>query len=205
MSVLSEKGNKTRALIIETARELFHRQGVRATSIDQILEASGTGKSQFYHYFGSKDEIVHEVLRFYLDIFRSGKAPVKVQIENWDDLESFFLDHVKTIKKYDYERSCPIGSIGGELASENENVRRDVNLVFEYVRDNISSFFDELKSRGELKESADPQSMADFCIASVQGALLVSKVRKDSEAAENTVAHAIKHLESYRKIRSSDS
>lgn len=196
---MSEKGNKTRAVIIETARELFHRQGVRATSIDQILEASGTGKSQFYHYFSGKDEIVHEVLRFYLDIFRSGKSPVRVQIESWNDLENYFHDHVKAIKKYDYERSCPIGAIGGELASENERVRRDVSLVFEYVRDNISSFFDELKSRGELKESADPESMADFCIASVQGALLVSKVRKHPEAAENTVAHAIKYLKSYRK------
>ena len=198
MSVLSEKGNKTRAVIIEMARELFHRQGVRATSIDQILEASGTGKSQFYHYFSGKDDIVHEVLKFYFEIFRSGRAPVKVRIETWEDLENFFYDHVKGIKRYNYERACPIGSIGGELASENELIRKDVNMVFEYIRDNISSFFQKMKAKGELTESADPESMADFCIASVQGALLISKVRKDSKAAENTATHAIRYLRSFR-------
>ena len=77
MERLSQKGNSTRARIIESARELFHKQGVRATSVDQILEASKTGKSQFYHYFKSKEDIVHEVLKFYRDITESGEAPIK--------------------------------------------------------------------------------------------------------------------------------
>ncbi len=197
MNVISERGNRTRAKIIETARELFHRNGVRATSVDQILEASGTGKSQFYHYFKSKDEIVLEVLRFYLSILRSGNAPIDVNIESWEDLERFFYDHVEGIKMYGCERSCPIGSIGSELASENEQIRKDVNLVFEYMRDRIAFFFIDLKSRGDIKESSDPEGMADFSIAAVQGALLLSKVRKSPEAAENTVRHAIKYLRSY--------
>lgn len=196
---MSEKGNRTRAKIIEAARELFHRSGVRATSIDQILEASGTGKSQFYHYFKSKDEIVREVLSFYLDILRTGKAPVNMDIESWKDLERFFYDHVEGAKMYGCERSCPIGSIGNELASENEQIRKDVGFIFEYMRDRIASFFDGLKSSGELYRSADPESMADFSIAVVQGALLLSKVERDSTAAENTVHHALKYLKSLTK------
>ena len=90
MGKLSEKGNITRARIVETARELFHKNGVRATSIDQILEASGTGKSQFYHYFNSKEDIVHEVLKFYMRITESGEVPVGVKICSWEDLERLF-------------------------------------------------------------------------------------------------------------------
>ncbi|MEQ9620209.1 MAG: TetR/AcrR family transcriptional regulator [Deltaproteobacteria bacterium] len=197
MNVLSERGGRTRARIVEAARELFHSNGVRATSIDQILEASGTGKSQFYHYFGSKEDIVHEVLRFYLEIIQSGRAPVNVNIESWNDLERFFYDHIDGIRVFDCRRSCPIGSIGNELASDNEDIRRDVKLVFDYMRDKIALFFENMKAEGEIKKTSDPESMADFCIATVQGALLLAKVNRDSNAAENAVAHAVQYLKSY--------
>lgn len=199
MGELSEKGNITRARIVETARELFHKNGVRATSIDQILEASGTGKSQFYHYFNGKEDVVHEVLKFYMRIIRSGEGPVRVKIGSWEDLERFFYGHVEGVKMLGYERSCPVGSIGNELASENERVREDVNLIFDYMKNNISGFLRGLKSKGKLKKSAAPDTLADFCIASLQGALLLAKVRKDGAPAENTVKHALKYLKSFVK------
>ena len=199
METHSEKGSKTRAKLIETARELFHKNGVRATSIDQILEVSGTGKSQFYHYFKGKEDIVHEVLQFYMRMGRSGKGPVKVYINSWKDLERFFYDHVNGIKMFNSERSCPVGSIGNELASENEEIRKDVNLIFGFMRNNISNFLKDLKDKGKLKKSADPESLADFCISAVQGSLLLAKVRKDSKAAENTADHALKYLKSFAK------
>lgn len=199
MAELSEKGNVTRARIVETARELFHKNGVRATSIDQILEASGTGKSQFYHYFNSKEDIVHEVLKFYMRITQSGQGPVRVHIESWEDLERFFYDHVEGLRMLGFERSCPVGSIGNELASENEQVRVDVNMIFDYMRKNIAGFLKGLKSEGRLSKSADPDTLADFSIASVQGALLLAKVRKDGAPAENTVRHALAYLKSFAK------
>jgi hypothetical protein len=48
MKARSAKGEKTRLRILEAARDLFHGQGVAATSPDQVIEASGTGKGQFY-------------------------------------------------------------------------------------------------------------------------------------------------------------
>lgn len=199
MKDLSVKGNKTKAKIVETARELFHKNGVRATSVDQILELSGTGKSQFYHYFNSKEDVVHEVLVFYMNIGKSGHGPITVYINSWEDLESFFYDHVNGVKMFNCERSCPVGSIGNELASENEEVRQDIGMIFGFMKKNIADFFSDLKTKGKLKKSADPESMADFCIATVQGALLLAKVSKDSTSAQNTVDHGLKYLKSFSR------
>jgi len=63
MKARSTKGADTRLRILKTAADLFHQQGVRATSPDQIIEKSGTGKGQFYHYFKNKEGLVHEVLQ----------------------------------------------------------------------------------------------------------------------------------------------
>src|SRR4029077_17848831 len=92
------KGAETRLRIIRTAADLFHRQGVRATSPDEVIEASRTGKGQFYHYFRSKEGLVHEVLQTYLSEIQAGTSPVNYEIKSWSDLEKWFLAHVELQK-----------------------------------------------------------------------------------------------------------
>ncbi|WP_237096986.1 TetR/AcrR family transcriptional regulator, partial [Mycobacteroides abscessus] len=57
-------GRRTRAAIIDAAAQMMYQKGVAATSLDDILAASSTGKSQLYHYFKDRSELVvlfHEV------------------------------------------------------------------------------------------------------------------------------------------------
>ncbi len=61
---LTDRGKQTRQKILATAAARIHDQGVKATSIDEVLAASGTGKSQFYHYFANKADLVREVLAY---------------------------------------------------------------------------------------------------------------------------------------------
>ena len=58
----TDRGRATRERILETASELFYRQGVTATGLDQVIIASRTGKGQLYHYFADKRELVHAVI-----------------------------------------------------------------------------------------------------------------------------------------------
>lgn len=52
-----ERGN-TKQEILETALDLFSRQGYEATSIAQIAEAVGIRKASMYSHFASKQEIL---------------------------------------------------------------------------------------------------------------------------------------------------
>ena len=76
MKAHSSRGSETRARIIQAAADLFHKQGARATSPDEIIAASETGKGQFYHYFKSKEGLIHEVLQAYVEAIKTGKAPI---------------------------------------------------------------------------------------------------------------------------------
>lgn len=57
-----------RAELIEAARELFDKNGIKNTQVSQIAERVGVAKGLFYYYFASKDEIVNEVV----DLVMSG-------------------------------------------------------------------------------------------------------------------------------------
>jgi TetR/AcrR family transcriptional repressor of nem operon len=93
MNTRFTRGAATRARIIRVAADLFHKQGVGATSPDQVIEASETGKGQFYHYFKSKEGLVHEVLQTYLDDIAKGTAPLSYEIDSWEDLERWFFSN----------------------------------------------------------------------------------------------------------------
>jgi len=56
---MSKKNERnTRGKIITAAWDLFYEQGYDDTTIEEIIEKSGTSKGSFYHYFEGKDGLL---------------------------------------------------------------------------------------------------------------------------------------------------
>ena len=193
----SSKGAETKAKILRTAADLFHERGVGATSPDDIIKASKTGKGQFYHYFKSKERLVHEVLQSYLHAIKSGAAPVNYEISSWRDLEAWFFAHVELQKSFGMKRGCPFGTIGNEVREGDELIRQDLSLIFEVVKTKLAAFFIREKAKSRLSKDANEGQLADFCIASVQGAMLMGKIRHSPETVESTVSQALAYLKTF--------
>jgi AcrR family transcriptional regulator len=191
------RGAETRLRIIRTAADLFHKQGVRATSPDEIIEASRTGKGQFYHYFESKEGLIHEVLQVLLEAIKNGNSPVQYEINSWKDLESWFDAQIELQKSYGMTRGCPFGTIGNEVTENDELIRQDLGLIFEVVKHKLAAFFIREKSRGRLARTANENSMAEFCVATIQGAMLMGKISRSSQAVEAIVREALAHIKGY--------
>ena len=190
----SEKGTATRLRIIRTAADLFHKQGVGATSQDEILEASRASKGQFYHYFGNKEGLVHEVLQNYIEGVKTGTSPVNYEIDSWDDLERWFASQIELQKKFRMTRGCPFGTVGNGVTEKDELIRQDLSHLFEIVKNKLRVFFIREKAQGRLAADADEDRLADFCIATVQGAMLMGKVKRSAQPVEAVVREALAHL-----------
>src|SRR5207249_9696668 len=54
------EGRQTRDAILTAAKRLMLIKGYNATSLDDLLGASGVGKGSFYHYFESKEDLRSE-------------------------------------------------------------------------------------------------------------------------------------------------
>jgi TetR/AcrR family transcriptional repressor of nem operon len=194
MRTETEKGAATRLRIIRTAADLFHKQGVVATSPDEIIEASGTGKGQFYHYFKNKEGLVHEVVQSYIESVESGTAPVNYEIRSWEDVERWFMSHLELQKHYRMLRGCPFGTIGNGITDNDELIRQDLSHLFEIVKNKLRAFFIREKAQGRLTADSDEDRLSDFCIAAVQGAMLMGKVKRNAQPVEAIVHEALAHL-----------
>ncbi|MBR5488572.1 MAG: TetR/AcrR family transcriptional regulator, partial [Firmicutes bacterium] len=52
-----KNSRNTKGRIVSAAWQLFYRQGYDDITIEEIVEASGTSKGSFYHYFDGKDAL----------------------------------------------------------------------------------------------------------------------------------------------------
>ncbi len=194
---MSRRGN-SRQKMIEVALDLFHQKGVVATSIDDILEKSRTGKSQFYHYFKSKEGLVHEVLQYFYNLVKSNQLPYDSNIETWEDLEKWFKGFIDFEKAVRYEKGCPIATIGNDVTNDQELLRQDIKLIFEFNRHCLAKFFASMKARGELPKLSDPEALADLCFSIQQGGLIISKVERDHTTFERSVTQILNLIKSLR-------
>ena len=55
------KDERIRSEIIDAAEGLFQRYGLKKTSMEEIAEVCGKGKSTLYYYFKNKDELFYSV------------------------------------------------------------------------------------------------------------------------------------------------
>lgn len=191
------RGEATRLRIIRAACDLFHKQGFVATSPEQIIEASGTSKSQFYHYFKSKEGLIHAVLQNRLETIKASKGAFNYDVSSWEELKHWFRAHLELQRSLSMTRGCPLGTIGNEVTENDELIRQDLHLIFEVIKGKLARFFIQEKAQGRLANTANEGRMADFCIGAIQGALLMGKISRDREVAEATVQEALSHLEQY--------
>lgn len=53
-----KRGKNTKKKIVSAAWRLFYEQGYGNTTVEEIIEESGTSRGSFYHYFSGKDALL---------------------------------------------------------------------------------------------------------------------------------------------------
>src|SRR5215510_12142743 len=90
---LTRRGAATRERIVAGAAALIYEWGVSSTSLDDIMAATRTSKSQLYHYFADKDALVLEVIRRQLDQIIAGQEAELRGLRTWEGLQRW-RDHL---------------------------------------------------------------------------------------------------------------
>ncbi|MEV0704083.1 TetR/AcrR family transcriptional regulator [Saccharopolyspora sp. NPDC050389] len=73
---LSTRGSERRAELLAIAAELFATRGFLATTVRDIADAAGILSGSLYHHFDSKESMVDEILREFLDAQRETNEQV---------------------------------------------------------------------------------------------------------------------------------
>ena len=188
MKAKSSRGASTRQRIIETAAKLIYKQGVNGTSVDDVLHASGTGKSQFYHYFTSKEALVKELIGYHVAALPAAQDALLGNLSTLSGIYAWLDQIVADYHSGAYADGCPIGNLANELAAQSEELRLNLQATFANWETSLTRGLRSLQTTGHLRRDLEPTELATFCVAAIEGALLLAKTEKSIGPLTATVS-----------------
>ncbi len=168
--------------LIDTALEMFSRDGFHSTGINSILEKAGVAKMTLYKHFKSKDELVVAALRRRDENFRqwftrfvesSSTDPRDRLLATFDALDLWFNNKAIPGEKF---RGCTFVNAASEYEDEKSPVR---STCAEHKR-LISSY---VRSLAEQAGASDPGLLAQQFDLLTEGAINNAYVCGDLSAA----------------------
>jgi TetR/AcrR family transcriptional repressor of nem operon len=192
------KGRAMRERIVRAAAELITEKGVAGMSLDDVRSRTGASRSQLYHYFENRDDLVHAVIDVTTDVVLNNQGELLDDLDSWAGIARWF----DALVHYQIERQgcggCPIGVLVGQLAERDRDARAalagGLNRWEAHVRDGLT----RMKTGGKLRKDADPVSLATATMASIQGGLLLTQVRRDPNQLRIALNAALNNLRAAR-------
>jgi len=194
---LTSRGAATKGRIVEAAAELIYAKGAERVSLDEVMEATGTSRSQLYHYFENKDALVREVIEIQTSRILAANS---LHLESLDSFEALRVWRDWMIAANRAEGGvggCPLGSLANELAARSEEARHQLDQSFAAWGAVIEVGLCRMRERGQIRIGADPKAMAVAVLAAIQGGILLSKTARSSQPLELALDMALSHVERY--------
>ncbi|MCW2973800.1 MAG: ycfQ2 [Thermoleophilia bacterium] len=183
--------------VIAAAREQFRRTGYAATSIDDLVRATGLGKGSLYGAFGDKHALF---LRAYDDYRDHAVDTARAELEGPD---AGALDRIRA---YVARVSCDSALVPGEecgcmlskatveLAGSDDDVAARSLESFELLEAVLVAAIEQAQAAGELDSGADAGRLGVSLLATLRGIELLGRAGKPAAALDAIAEDALAGL-----------
>jgi AcrR family transcriptional regulator len=165
----AEEKKPARQRILDTASEMFYRDGVRAVGIDALIARSGVAKMSLYRNFPSKDALVTAWLEDRNEFFwrRWDKAEACRAGDPRGQLEAI-LDMIAATVSYPKWRGCPFLNTATEFPGPDHPVRAVILAHKRAVRERLRALAAAARAR-------DPDLLAQQLQLLIDGAYAIGQ------------------------------
>ena len=143
---MERKKNQTKKKIVSAAWRLFYEQGYENTTVDDIVELSGTSKGSFYHYFEGKDALLSSLSILFDEKYEEPTPRMDPEMNSFDKLMYLNRELFSMI-----ERTVPIDLLARmystQLVTRGEKHLLDHNRVYYRL---LRSIVLEGQERGQI-------------------------------------------------------
>lgn len=175
--IQNEKHSAARDRILNTAGDLFYRQGYRATGINEVIQKAEVAKATFYAHFPTKDALCLAYLKQrneneseeIMQSVNARRSPLQRFLavmesqENWAIRTEF--------------RGCQFINMVPEVPDENSPLRKEGHRHYDWARELVHQLAEELiqsnkKTYGHLK----PEKLTNDYMNHLAGAIALAGV-----------------------------
>jgi TetR/AcrR family transcriptional repressor of nem operon len=166
--------------ILNAGLEVMFRSGYQGATVRDICAAAGAPQGSFTNHFRSKEAFAQEVLdRFFAKT--SGFVRQALDDKSLTPRQRLkrYLDIISgELKSDDWNRGCLIGDFSLQTSSESEPLRHRLEAIFQEWRVPFAACIAEAQEAGEIDATFAPMELAEFLLASWEGAILRMRVER---------------------------
>ncbi len=170
---MGTKGEGNRQRIIDAADNLFYRRGYNQTSFQDISDATGIPRGNFYYYFKTKDEILNAVVDARIAELSIMLKQCEVDSDDARERLLMFSNMLEYNRDDVIESGCPIGTLSSELAKDDPALHDKSRQAFILLRSWLKQQFDDLGIN-------DAENLAMDLLAKLQGVTIMGCAFKDA-------------------------
>ena len=194
---MATKGETTREKILDEAAQVFHRKGFLTTTVNDLLDATGSTKGNLYFHFPSKEEVGLEVLRRakkqfgqFLDDALQGPTPGA-------RLDGFFRQVLERNRRKGFVGGCLFGNTALEASDTAPAFAALVRDVFAEWIGRLQVAISEAQACGQIRRDVSAADLAELVVGAVEGGIMQSRLQKK----EGPLARALDSLRTLLELR----
>ena len=195
--------SETKRKLLETAVDLIWQSSYGSVSVDDICNKAGVNKGSFYYAFKSKSDLAvaaserhWETKRPLMDQIFSSQLPPLTRLEKY--CQVIIDDQNEKYRSFGKVLGCPFCSLGGELSTQDENIRKKMEQMGTRMMKYVESLVRDLAAEG-LIECKDPKELARELYFYIIGVLMQAKIENDPKIF-NRLQHGAVRLLNVKQV-----
>lgn len=162
------------------------RSGYRGASVRDICAAARAPHGSFTNHFRSKEAFAAEVLDQYFEYLKGlmSKALSDRRLTPRQRLKRYLDIVTDKLERDRWKVGCLIGDFSLGASAKSKLLRERLHAIFEEWRTPFAKCIAAAQSAGEIDSRFDATELAEFLLASWQGAILRMKVERGPAALE---------------------
>lgn len=182
--------------VVEKALGVFWRQGYQATSVQDLVEATGLNRGSLYDTFGDKHGLFLEVVEHYRSHVTAKRlAKLEEPGPAREKIATFFREVIEFSVGEGRLLGCLMTNSAIELAPHDRDTRLAVAANMAAMEASFRRVLTRARKDGEIAAGKSPADLARFLTATANGLRVMAKVAPERAALRSVVRIALESLD----------
>ena len=181
--------------IVHQAQQTFWEKGYTATSLDDLLKATGMGAGSFYNTFkGGKKQLFSKAIQQRREAFTAFKAQLKDSDSPIGEIKAFFRS-LATASPQEHLKGCTISNTVVEMTFVDEELEQEAVTILKEVEKMFAWAIQKGKEKGEIKNPASPELLARYLITVWNGLNITRRMYTNAQSLQKLIELQLSVLE----------
>jgi TetR/AcrR family transcriptional repressor of nem operon len=193
------KGEKTRQQIVEAAAVMFNQRGYEGSSLSELMAATGLEKGGIYRHFTGKEELAAEAFDYLWQTARDVRLTGLNGLTGVAWLKTYIANFVNN--RSPVAGGCPILNTAIDADDGNPMLRAKVTKALKSWRCRLRTVIENGMASGEIRPDANARGAATLIVATLEGALMMSRIERTYEPLREVQRHLNSYIERELAVR----